>query len=129
MKEQLNRVLVPVILGEGVHARAMARKLYHSYGVISHLYCSHPRWYTYLLSYVRVVRTPSYLHGELLCDDLRSFAQQYPDLLFCLIPCTPEYKAFCLAHAARLEAYYVIAEPEQFMRGTLPYLSKEELPV
>lgn len=129
MKEQINRVLVPVLLGDGAQAMAVARTLYRRFGVISHLYSAHPRWYVYLLSYVRVVRTPSYMQGTLLLQDLCGFAREYPDLLFCLIPCTEHYKAFCMAHAAELEAYYVIAESEQLMHGSLPYLTKEEMPV
>jgi predicted ATP-grasp superfamily ATP-dependent carboligase len=129
MKEQLNRVMVPVMLGSSAQTLSIARKLYRKYGVISHMYSTHPAWYTYLLSFVRVVRLPVYMQGELLFEDLRSFSEQYPDLLFCLIPCTQEYKAFCMAHAVRLESYYVIMEPEQLAHGSLPYLSAEEMPV
>ena len=129
MKEQLNRVMVPVMLGDGPQATAIARKLYRRFGVVSHVYCAHPSIFTYLLSYVRVVRTPDYLQGELLLEDLRIFAGEYPDLLFCLIPCSDRYRAFCLAHAKELESYYVILQPEQLGRDALPYLSKEELPV
>jgi len=129
MKEQLNRVMVPVILGDGPQATAIARRLYRRYGVISHIYCTHPSIFTYLLSYVRVVRTPDYLQGELLLEDLRIFSKEYPDLLFCLIPCSDQYRAFCLAHARELEPYYVILQPEQLQKDALPYLSKEELPV
>ena len=129
MKEQLNRVMVPVILGDSPQATAIARRLYRRLGVVSHVYCARPSIFTYLLSYVRVVRTPDYLQGELLLEDLRIFSEEYPDLLFCLIPCTDAYKAFCMAHAERLEPYYVILQPEQLARDALPYLSKEEMPV
>lgn len=129
MKEQLNRVMVPVLLGSNTQALTTARRLYRRYGVISHVYCAHPRWYTYLLSYIRVVRAPDYMQGELLLQDLCTFAMEYPDLLFCLIPCTEQYKSFCMAHTPGLEPYYVIVEPEQLACGTLPYLSKEELTV
>lgn len=129
MKEQLNRVMVPVILGDGTQAKSIARKLYRRFGVISHIYCATPSLFTYLLSYIRVVRMPDYLQGELLLEDLCTFAREYPDLLFCLIPCNDGFRSFCMAHARRLEPYYVILQPEQLMLGTLPYLSKEELPV
>ncbi len=128
MKEQLNRVMVPVLLGSSAKAMQIARALYLRYDVVSHLYCARPVILPYLLSYVRVVRVPSYMQGELLCRDLVSFASEYPDLLFCLIPCTVQDKAFCMAHAAELEPYYIISEPEQLSRGTLSYLTKEELP-
>ena len=129
MKEQLNRVMVPVLLGDGAQAKGIARKLYRRFGVISHIYCTRPSLFTYLLSYVRVVRMPDYLQGELLLEDLCTFAREYPDLLFCLIPCSDRYRAFCLAHAKELEPYYIILQPEQLQQDALPYLSKEELPV
>lgn len=129
MNEQLERVMVPVILGNNTEALTTARRLYRRYGVLSHLYCTRPSWFAYLLSYVRVVRTPDYLQGDLLLEDLCSFAREYPDLLFCLIPCTEQYRAFCMAHAAELEPYYVIMQPEQLAHGQLPYLTKEELPI
>lgn len=129
MKEQLNRVLVPVLLGDNATSHAAARKLYRRFGVISHIYCDRPSWFTYFLSYVRVVRTPDYMQGPLLSEDLCAFAREYPDLLFCLIPCTEQYRAFCMANATLLEPYYVITEAEQLMHGSLPYLTKEELPV
>ena len=90
MKEQLNRVMVPVLLGYNAQALGVARKLYYRYDVISHLYCTRPPFFTFLLSYVRIVRQPVYLQGDLLCSDLCSFAGEYPDLLFCLIPCTEQ---------------------------------------
>lgn len=129
MKEQLNRVMVPVLLGDGAQAKSIARRLYRRFGVISHIYCARPSLFTYLLSYVRVVRTPDYLQGELLLEDLCTFAREYPDLLFCLIPCTDAHKAFCLAHAASLEPYYVILQPEQLQQDALSYLSKEEMAI
>ena len=128
VKEQLERVMVPVLLGDGAQAIRVARKLYRSYGVISHLYCSRPSIFLYLLSFVRVVRIPDYMQGELLIEDLRTFAQQYPDLLFCLIPCTEAYCVFCTACKEKLEPYYIFVDPAQLQGGTLPYLSKEELP-
>ncbi len=129
MKEQLNRVLVPVLLGDGADALKIARRLHRRYGVLSHLYCTRPGLGAHLCACVRIVRTPSYLQGDLLCADLRAFAMEYPDLMFCLIPCTEDYKIFCTAHAAELEAYYVIVQPEQLQIDALPYLQKEELPV
>lgn len=129
MQEQLNRVMVPVLLGNGTRPLGIARKLYRRFGVISHLYCTRPHWYAYLLSYVRIVRIPDYMQGDLLCRDLQNFSSEYPDLLFCLIPCTEQDKAFCMAHEAELEAYYVIVEPDRLAHGSLPYLSKEELPI
>ena len=129
MKEQLGRVMVPVLLGDSAQAKGIAHRLYRRFGVISHIYCAHPSLFTYLLSCARVVRTPDYLQGELLLEDLCTFAREYPDLLFCLIPCSDQYRAFCLAHARELEPYYVILQPEQLQKDALPYLSKEELPV
>ena len=72
MKEQLNRVMVPVILGDSPQATTIARRLYRRLGVVSHVYCARPSIFTYLLSYVRVVRTPDYLQGELLLEDLQA---------------------------------------------------------
>ena len=129
MKEQLNRVLVPVLLGNGVQPIKIARRLHRRYGVLSHIYCSRPAFLAHFCACVRIVRTPAFLQGELLCNDLRAFATEYPDLLFCLIPCTEDYKIFCAAHATELEAYYVIVQPEQLQIDALPYLTKEELPI
>lgn len=129
MKEQLHRVLVPVLLGDSFLALRIALKLHKRYGVISHLYCTQPGLLAHLCSCVRIVRTPPYLQGELLCTDLRAFAKEYPDLLFCLIPCTEEGKVFCVTHAAELEAYFLIVDAEQLVHGMLPYLSKEDIPV
>ena len=129
MEEQLNRVLVPVLLGDGAQPVRIARGLHKRYGVLSHIYCSRPALLVHFCACVRVVRTPSYLRGELLCADLRAFSEQYPDLLFCLIPCTEDSRVFCAAHAQALEPYYVIVQPEQLEHDTLPYLIKEELPV
>ena len=129
MKEQLNRVLVPVLLGDGAQPLKIARRLYRRYGVLSHIYCSRPALLAHFCACVRLVRMPPYLQGELLCADLCAFAKEYPDLLFCLIPCTDDYKAFCTAHAEQLEPYYVMVQPEQLQRDALPYLCKEELPV
>ena len=129
VEEQLERVLVPVLLGDGAQALATARTLYLHYHVISHMYCVRPSFFSYLISYLRVVRVPAYMQGDLLCSDLLTFSQQYPDLLFCLIPCTEPYKAFCMAHAKELEPHYVIMQPEQLKKGTLPYLTKEEMPI
>lgn len=129
MNEQLNRVLVPVLLGDGAQTLTTARMLYRRYRVLSHLYCTRPRLLAHFCSFVRIVRIPQFLQGELLCSDLCAFAKEYPDLLFCLIPCTDAYRTFCTAHAGKLEAYYVIVEAEQLVQGALPYLSVEELPV
>lgn len=129
MTEQLNRVMVPVLLGSNAKAIRIAHMLYLRYDVVSHLYSTRPVLLPYLLSYVRVVRVPDYMQGELLCRDLVSFAAEYPDLLFCLIPCTEQGKAFCMAYTKELEPYYIIPEPEQLCRGTLSYLTKEELPI
>ncbi len=129
MKEQLNRVLVPVLLGDGTQPLKIARKLHRRYGVLSHIYCSHTAFLAHFCACVRIVRTPSYLQGDLLCTDLCAFAKEYPDLMFCLIPCTDDYKVFCTAHAAKLEAYYVTVMPEQLQQNALPYLAKEELPI
>ena len=129
MNEQLNRVLVPVILGNGARPLKIARRLYKCYGVLSHIYCSKPALLAHFCAYVSIVRTPAYLRGDLLCADLCAFAKEYPDLLFCLIPCTEDYRVFCTAHAHELEPYYVIAQPEQLQEDALPYLAKEELPV
>lgn len=129
MEEQLNRVLVPVFLGDGSQPVKMARRLYRRYGVLSHIYCTRPALLTHFCACVRTVRMPPYLRGELLCADLLAFAKEYPDLLFCLIPCTEQYRIFCTAHAAALEPYYVIVQPEQLQKDALPYLYKEELPV
>ena len=129
MKEQLNRVLVPVLLGDGAQALKIARRLHRRYGVLSHLYCSRPSLGAYLCASVRVVRVPAFLQGELLLNDLCTFAAEYPDLMFCLIPCTEDHEHFCAAHAAELEAYYVILQPDQLKESVLPYLTKEELPV
>ena len=38
MKEQLNRVLVPVLLGDGAQPVKIARRLYRRFGVLSHIY-------------------------------------------------------------------------------------------
>ena len=129
MDEQLNRVLVPVLLGDGAKPLKIARRLYRRYRVLSHVYCTRPSLGAYFCGCVRVVRVPTFLQGDLLCNDLLAFAAEYPDLLFCLIPCTDAYEHFCAAHAAKLEAYYVIATPTQLQTHTLPYLAKEELPV
>ncbi len=129
MKEQLNRVLVPVLLGDGADALKIARRLHRRYGVLSHLYCTRPGLLTHFCSFVRIVRMPAFLQGELLCNDLRAFAMEYPDLMFCLIPCTEAFEHFCAAHAADLEAYYVIVQPEQIQKGALPYPYTEEVPV
>lgn len=129
MEEQLNRVLVPVLLGDGTQPVRIARKLYRRYRVLSHIYCSRPALLAHFCACVRLVRTPSYLRGELLCADLCAFAKEYPDLLFCLIPCTEDYRVFCAAHAEKLEPYYVVVQPEQLQRDALSCLFKEELPV
>ena len=129
MEEQLERVLVPVLLGDGAKPLKIARRLYRRYRVLSHLYCTRPRLGTYFCGCVRVVRVPAFLQGELLCNDLLAFAAEYPDLLFCLIPCTEAYEHFCAAHRAELESYYLIVHPEQLQADALPYLAKEELPV
>jgi hypothetical protein len=129
MKEQLNRVLVPVLLGDGAQPVKIARRLYRRFGVLSHIYCSRLPLLAHFCACVRIVRTPTYLRGDLLCTDLCAFAKEYPDLLFCLIPCTEEHRVFCTAHARELEAYYVIVHPEQLQEDALPYLYKEELPI
>lgn len=129
MKEQLERVLVPVLLGNGTQPIKIARGLHKRYGVLSHIYCSRPALCAHFCACVRLVRTPSYLRGELLCADLLAFSEQYPDLLFCLIPCTEEYRVFCTAYAQALESHYVIVQPEQLQHDALPYLMKEELPI
>lgn len=129
MEEQLERVLVPVFLGDGTQPIKIARRLYKRFGVLSHIYCSRPALLAHLCPCVRIVRIPAFLRGELLCADLCAFSKEYPDLLFCLIPCTEEYRIFCTAHARELEPYYVIVQPEQLQTDALPYLSKEELPV
>ena len=129
MEEQLNRVLVPVLLGDGTGTLKIARRLYRDYGVISHLYCTRPRISAHFCHFVRVVRIPDFMQGALLCRDLCAFAAEYPDLLFCLIPCTEDYEHFCLAHQAALETHYVIVQPEQLQHHTLPYLATEELPI
>ncbi len=129
MKEQLNRVLVPVLLGDGGQTLKIARKLYRRYGVLSHIYCSRPPLSAHFCACVRIVRTPPYLQGELLCTDLCAFAEEYPELLFCLIPCTEDHKVFCIAHADQLEPYYIMVQPEQLGYGALSYPQKEELPI
>ena len=129
MEEQLNRVLVPVLLGDGAQPVRIARGLHKRYGVLSHIYCSRPALLVHFCACVRVVRTPSYLQGDLLCQDLCTFAKEYPDLLFCLIPCSDDYKIFCTAHAAKLESYYVMVQPEQVQDDALFYPYTEEVPV
>lgn len=129
MKEQLHRVLVPVLLGSSAQTLKIARRLHRRYGVISHLYCPHPRLAAHICTCLRVVRIPTFLQGALLCGDLCAFAAEYPDLLFCLIPCTENYEHFCAAHQAELESYYLIIHPEQLQNAALPYLHKEEVPV
>ena len=129
MKEQLNRVLVPVLLGDGAQPVKIARRLYRRFGVLSHIYCSRTALSAHFCACVRIVRTPSYLQGDLLCQDLCAFAKEYPDLLFCLIPCSDDYKIFCTAHAAKLESYYVMVQPEQVQKDALFYPYTEEMPV
>lgn len=126
---QLENVLVPVMLGNSRQAPLLARRLWRKYRVVSHVFASRPFWLCHLLHYMRVVRLPDYLQGELLWYDLREFAEQYPDLLFCLIPCDDAAQHFCCAHAAEIEPYYMTVLPEQLSADTLPYLAKEELPI
>ena len=127
--QQLENLLVPVLLGNSLQAPMLARRLWRRWRVISHVFASRPAWPCYLLHSVRVLRLPDYIRDELLCDDLRNFARQYPDLLFCLIPCDAAARAFCERYATALEADYITILPEQLDGDTLPYLQKEEMPI
>ena len=102
VEEQLERVLVPVLLGDGAQALATARTLYLHYHVISHMYCVRPSFFSYLISYLRVVRVPAYMQGDLLCSDLLTFSQQYPDLLFCLIHVCRPFNRPAACHNRRI---------------------------
>lgn len=127
--QQLENILVPVLLGNSPRTSALARRLWRRYRVISHVFTSRPRPSSYLLHCVRVVRLPQYLQGELLLQDLREFALEYPELLFCLIPCDADALDFCAVYAKELESCYMTVLPEQLDTDTLPYLQKEELPI
>ncbi len=127
--QQLENILVPVMLGNSPQIPRLARRLWRRYRVISHVFSSRPFWLCHFLHYVRPVRLPGYLQGELLLQDLRDFALEYPDLLFCLIPCDCDALAFCTAHAHELECCYMTVLPEQLDDKVLPYLQKEELPI
>lgn len=127
--QQLENILVPVMLGNSISAPLLARRLWRRYRVISHVFGTRPSLLCHVLHYVRTVRLAPYMQDRLLCRDLRAFAEEYPDLLFCLIPCDDAGRQFCTRHAAELEAYYMTVLPEQLADTTLPYLQKEEMPI
>ena len=110
--QYLSGGLVPVILGDGIEARDVARNLHSRYGVLSHVFCRKPSLSLRLSIYVKLHVVRKTLGEQLLLHALLDFARQldHADRILCLFPTSSDYAELLRENREELEAYYVLTE-------------------
>lgn len=131
-KDALSGELIPVLLGWSQEVRETAHRMYHQYGVVSHVFCERiplPLRLSLCMKFHLINHTSD---ERLMLQALHDFADQlgHADVILYLIPCTEEYANFIWENCDVLEGRFVIASREEMYRvwfgEELPRLSSSK---
>lgn len=118
VKDVLSGELIPVLLGLSAETTETAHRMYHKYGVVSHVFCEKISLARRLSLCMKFHQLPPMADEMLMRQALLDFAGQLEnaDVILYLIPCTEGYANMVWRDRDTLERYFVIADKPEMER-------------
>ncbi len=114
----LSGELIPVLLGLTSETVETARRMYKTYGVVSHVFCEKVPLPCRVSVSMRFHTVGHTADEHLMVHALTDFAAQYShaDVILYLIPCSEEYASMIWHSHTELESRYVLADRKEIER-------------
>lgn len=119
-REALSTCVAPVLLGDGLRARALATKVFFKYGIQSVICDERPSAWRYLLrfgGFYKIIKSEEY---RLICEELLRIADASAGGLLILAPCSAEAEKMLASCERELEQRFVIATADTLLDKIYP---------
>lgn len=117
IRDTANQCILPVLLGNTGRAHRIAARVFRHFGVLS-LICGTPRLLDLADFSSVTLRMPKTEHERLTVDTLIDFAEQYPEPLLLLVPCSASAAAVVAHHKEVLESYFMLSDGESIFTSS-----------
>ncbi len=105
--------VLPVLLDNTPKAHRISSRIFNCHGIVSFI-CGKRRFSDMFDISCKTLKLPETSEKRLIVEELIEFAKTYSDMLPVLIPCSEKAEAIILEFTEKLEAHYIIADPNVF---------------